>query len=796
PDERHNYSLAFDQLFNPEGFGTRYGPSTCETRSKWYDGTQRSQCCWWNGNSWPYSTAHVLSSVAAHLRQYTSQNPRVTRDQYYQLLETYAITQYKDNKPYVAECHSPAGDFWVCDSRNHSEHYAHSTFTDNVLHELLGILPQTDNTLIIDPLVPKTWSYFSVENLLYRGNNITVIYDSTGERYGSGKGMRVYVNDHEMVHKDTVQRVVVNITPVDTDHSLRHGSANFAANPYRRGYPRPYASFTDNNPGCVWQAVDGRIFYDYVPSNRWSNWQSGAPSDWLAVDFGRPKAVSSVRLYVYSDVVTGEGHTDCPTKMLVQYYVSDGNKWVDAESQTASPAQCSPNDLNVIAFKAVNTTQIRVVFTRNVAKDYYCGITEMEVWSEWPSVADTYEAEDGVITDAELERSATASGEAYVGRLDNKGSSVELSGVYVNKSGDYKVRVFYANAGAQDSVHGLVVNQLHTMEVKYRPTAAGWGNFDDKTYVDVSVPLLYGNNALQKRIMDCNMDLFENIPFIDIPDKHIEDVYYYRWSSLKRHLRYLTVGTGYMITEFVHDVGYSAKFGVINAAGGHHIYEARWLRDTSLVKDYINVYARQLDSQGNHQYTEWIADAAYNAYLVNGDKDFIVSQLASFRRTYDLWADHFEPSLGLYYISPQRDAQEYSAASVQTKDKYGGGVGYRPSHNSEMYGNAVAIARMSALAGDRDSEREFNDKALKLRAAIIDHLWDPNRQFFYHMQRENNTNHTLLDTREEVGLYPWRFSVPDERHNYSLAFDQLFNPEGFGTRYGPSTCETRSKWYD
>ena len=75
-----------------------------------------------------------------------------------------------------------------------------------------------------------------------------------------------------------------------------------------------------------------------------------------------------------------------------------------------------------------------------------------------------------------------------------------------------------------------------------------------------------------------------NIPFIEIPDKHIEDVYYYRWSSLKRHLRYTTIGTGYMVTEFVTDPGYAQKFGVINAAGGHQIYETRWLRDTRYAK--------------------------------------------------------------------------------------------------------------------------------------------------------------------------------------------------------------------
>ncbi|CAG2177037.1 unnamed protein product, partial [Oppiella nova] len=312
-----------------------------------------------------------------------------------------------------------------------------------------------------------------------------------------------------------------------------------------------------------------------------------------------------------------------------------------------------------------------------------------------------------------------------------------------------------------------------------------------------------------------------NIPFIEIPDKHIEDVYYYRWSSLKRHLRYTITGTGYMITEFVNDIGYAnkfgvinaagghqiyearwlrdtryAKFGVINAAGGHQIYEARWLRDTRYAKDYINFYARGLETGGNHQYSEWIADSAYNTYLVNGDKEFIVSQLDGFVKIYNDWVDHFEPKLGLYHISPEWDAQEYSAASVQTKDQYHGGLGYRPSHNSEMYGNAEAIVKMAQMKGNKDIENEFITKAKELRENIIKYLWDTNRLFFFHMQRENNPNNTLLDTREEVGLYPWRFNVPDGRTNFSLAFSQLFDSQGFDSQYGPTTCEMRSKWYD
>jgi hypothetical protein len=55
--------------------------------------------------------------------------------------------------------------------------------------------------------------------------------------------------------------------------------------------------------------------------------------------------------------------------------------------------------------------------------------------------------------------------------------------------------------------------------------------------------------------------LKENIPYLDIPDQNIQDVYYYRFSSLQRHLRYILPGTGYMITEFMQPVDYAGAFG-------------------------------------------------------------------------------------------------------------------------------------------------------------------------------------------------------------------------------------------
>ena len=164
----------------------------------------------------------------------------------------------------------------------------------------------------------------------------------------------------------------------------------------------------------------------------------------------------------------------------------------------AIPSTCSPNDLNTLRFNPIKTQQVRVVFTRNVAKGYYVGVTEMEIWSQWPQTSspNTYEAEDAVITDANMEASSNASGGSFVGGIDGKSSSVEFSGVRSEITGNVNVRIYYANALKVDSTHTLLVNNLHQFTVIYPPTIHGWGHFDEKTYVTMELPLLKGDNVL------------------------------------------------------------------------------------------------------------------------------------------------------------------------------------------------------------------------------------------------------------------------------------------------------------
>jgi hypothetical protein len=75
-----------------------------------------------------------------------------------------------------------------------------------------------------------------------------------------------------------------------------------------------------------------------------------------------------------------------------------------------------------------------------------------------------------------------------------------------------------------------------------------------------------------------------NIPFFESSDKALEEMYYFRWWTFRKHVR--QTPDGFVITEFLPDVGWGGKYNTISCAAGHHLYEGRWLRDRQYLKDY------------------------------------------------------------------------------------------------------------------------------------------------------------------------------------------------------------------
>ncbi|CAM5454876.1 MGH1-like glycoside hydrolase domain-containing protein [Streptomyces hirsutus] len=301
-----------------------------------------------------------------------------------------------------------------------------------------------------------------------------------------------------------------------------------------------------------------------------------------------------------------------------------------------------------------------------------------------------------------------------------------------------------------------------------------------------------------------------NIPFVDLPDAAIRDTYYYRWRVIKHALKYTGPQEGWILSEFLGPVGYSAPHGGINAAAAHHIREARWLRDHRYLDDYIGYWLRGSGSGPKpatdflnknttdwaHQYSFWIADAVVARASTDGRWEHALGLLDGLERQWRRWAPQFDDEVGLYWQTPVWDAMEYTASSYQSDDPYHGGEGFRPTLNAYQYGDAKAIAALLRCRGHRGDEAKadrYDERARALQVHQERRLWDEEDQFYKHVMRDKNPERRRIADREQIGFLPWYFHMAPADN--AAAWAQLRDPEGFSAPFGPTTVERRSPWF-
>lgn len=266
----------------------------------------------------------------------------------------------------------------------------------------------------------------------------------------------------------------------------------------------------------------------------------------------------------------------------------------------------------------------------------------------------------------------------------------------------------------------------------------------------------------------------QNIPWLDVPDKGLEEIYYFRWYSFQKHIK--QTPSGFVIDEFSVIVPWAGKHNTISAAAGHHIREARWLRTPKYVDDYTNFW---LGPEAEPRlYSFWAADSVYNLFLATGNKSLAVNLLPRLQENYRVWESTHKDAKGLYWQIDDRDGMEFSI----------GGSGYRPTINSYMYGDALAISRIASMADQSDIAKEYAAKAERLRHLIETELWNPKDEFYETVSRKEHTG--WVGVRELVGYIPWYFEIPSV--NRAVAWEQLFDADGFAGVSGPTTAERRS----
>lgn len=361
------FSAAWSQIMDPQGFFAAFGPRTAERRHRLYGRDVAAGCCRWDAPQWPFASSQVLMGMANLLNHYNQSF--VTKDNYFTVLLNYTLAQFKNGQPYVAEASDPDTGTWLYDGFNSSEHYNHSTYTDLVITGLIGLRPRADNTFEVNPLAPSSWPYFALENVLYHGHLMTILWDANGTRYGKGSGLRVFQDGVQIGFSPTLSRLTVAMAaPAPVIKPRRR--INHAANPNATGFPQGIASFTWQDDRLT-EALNGIITYDDIPDDRWTAYQSPNSSDWFGVNFGGNRTVAEVRMYLYDD----GGGVQRPISYDVQSW--NGSAWVSIPNQVKTPAAPSGRDVNVITFTPMTTSQVRVVFVNGAGKP---GLTELEVW--------------------------------------------------------------------------------------------------------------------------------------------------------------------------------------------------------------------------------------------------------------------------------------------------------------------------------------------------------------------------------------------------------------------------------
>lgn len=227
PDENKGYEAAWEQLTDPKGFYAPFGPTTAEQRHKRFVISYTGHECQWNGPSWPFATAQALTGFANVLNNY--KQDVVGKREYLETLQIYTNShrlKREDGRlvPWIDENLNPYTGDWIARTRLKSwkdgtwnpqkggkergKDYNHSSYCDLVISGLAGLRPRGDDIVEVNPLAPAgTWEWFCLDNVLYHGRIITIIWDRTGEKYGKGKGLGVFADGREIARTGQLERV-------------------------------------------------------------------------------------------------------------------------------------------------------------------------------------------------------------------------------------------------------------------------------------------------------------------------------------------------------------------------------------------------------------------------------------------------------------------------------------------------------------------------------------------------------------------------------------------------------------
>ena len=266
--------------------------------------------------------------------------------------------------------------------------------------------------------------------------------------------------------------------------------------------------------------------------------------------------------------------------------------------------------------------------------------------------------------------------------------------------------------------------------------------------------------------------LARNIPRFECPDKELEEIYYFRWWTYRKHIK--QTPEGFIITEFLPDVSWAGKYNGICCPAWFHFREGRWLYDRKYLNDYAKYWLKGGGSLRTYSFP--VAHALYQYYLVTGDDSLLLNFYSELVENFAGWEkEKFDEEKGLFWQVDTRDGMEVSI----------GGSGHRATINSYMAAEAQILALVAQWKGDRLQEEEFLRKAKMICERMFEVLWDEPSEFLKVLPQGKDAS--LCSARELHGYTPWSFSLAGEE--YVSAWKFLMDEKHFFAPFGPTTAE-------
>lgn len=530
-------------------------------------------------------------------------------------------------------------------------------------------------------------------------------------------------------------------------------------------YPKVSASYTSVRDHLD-QINDGIISYTDSPRSRWSNYAEPLRSvdEYIEFDLGVLRELHQVKVFAASD----GGAAALPKTIDVKYF--NGTDWVSVNHSEGGTAPVQGE--NLLTFDNITAQKVRIYLTPQENK--CISVTEIQIDALTGNENLKGLAIDGYkfITENDMA--------AVVIVAENKGSSPQTVKVSSESQFDTletaKDNFIVGLKGKEFDESGNRISKSITLSPGEKQTfklALAFSPSSTKNTENLNA-FFHDDDWLVTQKKSFNAWFKDNIPYFECDDPELQQIYYYRWLTYRNNIR-KTPENHYIITEFLPNVSWAGKYNSIAASAPMHIMEGRWLKN----QNYLNDYEKFWFSPGVNprQYSAALAAAYYSRYLVNGDKDFVTGFLDDLSSNYQNWVTgNFDPSISLFRQTADRDGMEYGI----------GGDGYRPTINSYLYGDAVAISDIATLAGNTAIANDYALKAAALKDTVQAKLWNSEDQFFEVIKTGQTAT---VGTRELLGYLPWYFNMPDEQ--YSIAWNQITDENGFYAPYGPATAEQR-----